>query len=139
VGDHLAAGLDLGGARFAGVGSLGGDAPLAAVLVVEVEVAGGEPTVGIVVVGGDEAGHLGARRLVAVVDHSVHEVIDFYATREEALETLEEVLDGEPRWAGMVEVVQVELGSVSKNSRQVEFVGGSVVHSARCGLPAMRR
>ena len=50
-----------------------------------------------------------------LADHSVHEVIDFYARREEAEETLERVLEDEPGWAGMLEVVAVEFGSASEN------------------------
>ena len=43
------------------------------------------------------------------------EVIDFYPSREEAEETLERVLEDEPAWVGMLEVVAVELGSPSQN------------------------
>jgi hypothetical protein len=50
-----------------------------------------------------------------LADHRVEEVIDFYATREEAEETLRQVLGDEPGWAGLLEVVEVELGSASGN------------------------
>jgi hypothetical protein len=52
-----------------------------------------------------------------LADHRVEEVIDFYATREQAEETLKRVLEDEPGWAGMLEVVAVELGSASENQR----------------------
>jgi hypothetical protein len=42
-------------------------------------------------------------------------VIDFYATRGEAEETLKQVLGDEPDWVDVLEVVEVELGSVSAN------------------------
>jgi len=45
-----------------------------------------------------------------LADHRVEEVIDFYATREQAEKTLNEVLEDEPGWAGVLEVVEVELG-----------------------------
>jgi hypothetical protein len=48
-------------------------------------------------------------------DHRVEEVIDFYPSREEAEETLKQVLQDEPGWAGVLEVVSVELGSASAN------------------------
>jgi hypothetical protein len=50
-----------------------------------------------------------------LADHRVEEVIDFYATRGEAEETLRRVLEDEPGWVGMLEVVEVELGSASEN------------------------
>ncbi len=37
-------------------------------------------------------------------------MIDLYATRTEAEETLRPVLEDEPGWVGMLEVVEVELG-----------------------------
>jgi len=50
-----------------------------------------------------------------LADHRVEEVIDFYPSREEAEETLKQVLQDEPGWAGVLEVVSVELGSASAN------------------------
>jgi hypothetical protein len=47
----------------------------------------------------------------------VEEVIDFLPTREQAEETLKQVLEDEPGWADMLEVVEVELGSASENWR----------------------
>jgi hypothetical protein len=52
-----------------------------------------------------------------LADHSVHEVIDFYATRGEAEATFEQVLEDEPGWAGMLEVVAVEFRGASENQR----------------------
>jgi hypothetical protein len=46
----------------------------------------------------------------------VEEVIDFYDTRGEAEETLKQVLEDEPGWVEVLEVVVVELGSTSENS-----------------------
>jgi hypothetical protein len=43
-----------------------------------------------------------------LADHRVEEVIDFYATRGEAEETLKQVLEDEPGWVGVLEVVAVE-------------------------------
>jgi len=45
---------------------------------------------------------------------SVQEVIDFYASREDAELILEQVLEDEPGWAGTLEVVAVELGNPSR-------------------------
>jgi hypothetical protein len=50
-----------------------------------------------------------------LADHSVREAIDFYGTGEEAFEALEQVLEYEPAWAGVLEVVEVGLGSTSEN------------------------
>ncbi len=48
-------------------------------------------------------------------NHSVREVIDFFPSREEAEESLKQVLQDEPGWAGVLEVVEVELGSPPEN------------------------
>jgi hypothetical protein len=45
--------------------------------------------------------------------------------------------EDEPGWAGVLEVVEVELGSASENWRQVEVLRRPVVHSA-CDLPTVR-
>jgi len=50
-----------------------------------------------------------------VGDHRVEDVIDFYASRGQAEETLKQVLEDEPGWASVLEVVEVELGSASEN------------------------
>jgi hypothetical protein len=50
-----------------------------------------------------------------LADHRVEEVIGFYPTREQAEETLSQVLEDEPAGAGLLEVVEVELGSASEN------------------------
>jgi hypothetical protein len=50
-----------------------------------------------------------------LADHRVGEVIDFYATRKQAEETLKQVLEDEPGWADVLEVVEIELGSASEN------------------------
>jgi len=49
-----------------------------------------------------------------LADHSVKEVIDVYASRDEAEETLEQVPEDEPGWAGILEVVAVDLGGGSE-------------------------
>jgi hypothetical protein len=45
-----------------------------------------------------------------LADHRVEEVIDFYATREQAEETLGQVLGDEPSWREILSVVPVILG-----------------------------
>jgi hypothetical protein len=50
-----------------------------------------------------------------LVDHSVSEVIELYASSEEAEGTLRQILEDEPGWVGTLEVVEVELGSASEN------------------------
>jgi len=50
-----------------------------------------------------------------LADHSLHEVIEFYASAEEAEQTLKLVLADEPDWAGMLEVVEIDLGRSSDN------------------------
>jgi hypothetical protein len=45
----------------------------------------------------------------ALADYFVDEVIEVYGTREEAERALRRVLDDEPSWRGMLEVVLVAL------------------------------
>ena len=47
--------------------------------------------------------------LWGLADHFVDEVIELYRSRELAERALRAVLDDEPDWAGMVEVVPVPL------------------------------
>jgi len=42
-------------------------------------------------------------------------VVEFFASRNEAEETLEEILRDEPEWASILEVVPLELGDASWN------------------------
>jgi hypothetical protein len=41
--------------------------------------------------------------------------VDFFASREEAEQTLEVILRDEPQWAGMMEIVPVEVGETGLN------------------------
>ena len=59
--------------------------------------------------------------LFGLADYLVHEIIEFYASREEAEEDLERVLRDEPDWRHILDVVEVELvpGGVCLN-----YLGG---------------
>ncbi len=50
-----------------------------------------------------------AVRFYGLADYSVQEVVEFYLTREQAEEALREVLADEPDWAGILEIVEVEI------------------------------
>ena len=50
-----------------------------------------------------------------LADYSVQEVIEFYPSREEAEETLRQVLEDEPAFENILEVVTVDLGDTSPN------------------------
>jgi hypothetical protein len=50
-----------------------------------------------------------------LADYSVNEVIELYCSEQEAEANLSEILRDEPGWAGTLEVVEVEFGSVSEN------------------------
>jgi hypothetical protein len=47
--------------------------------------------------------------LWGLADHFVEEVVELYRSREHAERALRRVLDDEPDWAGMMEVVPVTL------------------------------
>jgi len=73
-----------------------------------------------------------------LADHSVEEVIDFYASREEAEEMLKQILEDGPRWAGMLEVMAVEFWFRLRDLTHGRNSSRSVVHSAHAGLCAVR-
>ena len=50
--------------------------------------------------------------LWGLADHFVDEVIETYRSREQAERALDNVLNDEPEWEGMIEVVAVQLPSV---------------------------
>ena len=50
--------------------------------------------------------------LWGLADHFVDEVIETYRSREQAERALDNVLNDEPEWEGMIEVVAVPLPSV---------------------------
>jgi hypothetical protein len=45
-----------------------------------------------------------------LADYSVQEVVEFFASREEAEKTLQDVLHDEPQWESILGLVRVELG-----------------------------
>ena len=49
--------------------------------------------------------------LWGLADHFVDEVIELYRSREQAERALDNVLNDEPEWEGMIEVVPVPLWS----------------------------
>ena len=50
--------------------------------------------------------------LWGLADYFVDEVIETYCSREQAERALDNVLNDEPEWEGMIEVVAVQLPSV---------------------------
>ena len=48
-------------------------------------------------------------------DRSTERVVEFFASRHEAEETLEEILGDEPGWTSILEVVPLELGDAAPN------------------------
>jgi hypothetical protein len=48
-------------------------------------------------------------------DRSVRQVVDFFLSRDEAEETLQVILEDEPEWASILEVVPLELGDAAPN------------------------
>jgi hypothetical protein len=48
-------------------------------------------------------------------DRSIEPVVEFFASREEAEETLEEILGDEPGWASILEIVTLELEDAAPN------------------------
>lgn len=47
--------------------------------------------------------------LWGLTDRFVDEVIEFYASREQAERALQAVLNDEPEWAGMIEVIPLPM------------------------------
>lgn len=54
-----------------------------------------------------------------LADFSLQEVVEFYATRQEAEQTLRDVLRDEPDWREILGLVRVEFGS---DDAQVEVI-----------------
>jgi hypothetical protein len=52
--------------------------------------------------------------LWGLADHFVDEVIETYRSREQAERALDNVLNDEPEWEGMIEVVPVPLPSARR-------------------------
>jgi hypothetical protein len=52
--------------------------------------------------------------LHALVDHRLEEAIEFFATREEAEETLATVLLDEPDWAEQLEIVETDFSEFAR-------------------------
>jgi hypothetical protein len=50
-----------------------------------------------------------------LIDTELGEVIEFFASREEAEEALRDVLVDEPEWRGIVDIAEIDLGSASPN------------------------
>jgi hypothetical protein len=50
-----------------------------------------------------------------LADSEFGEVVEFFASRDEAAEALRQVLADEPDWADDLEVIAVELADVSPN------------------------
>jgi hypothetical protein len=50
-----------------------------------------------------------------LADSELGEVVEFFASRDEADEALQQVLVDEPEWRGELGVVEVELGGLSRN------------------------
>ncbi|MEK6275527.1 MAG: hypothetical protein AABM30_09335 [Actinomycetota bacterium] len=50
-----------------------------------------------------------------LTDSGLGEVVEFFASREEAEKALRDVLTDEPDWKGVVGVAEIDLGSVSLN------------------------
>jgi hypothetical protein len=50
-----------------------------------------------------------------LTDTDLGEVVEFFASREEAEKALRDVLTDEPDWKGIVGVAEIDFGSVSLN------------------------
>ena len=48
-------------------------------------------------------------------DRSIKQVVDFFASREEAEQTLQVILGDEPGWVSILEVVPLDLGEAALN------------------------
>ena len=48
-------------------------------------------------------------------DRSPEQVIEFFASQEDAEETLDVILGDEPQWAGILAIVPLELGELGPN------------------------
>jgi hypothetical protein len=55
--------------------------------------------------------------LFGLADHQVQEIVEFYATREAAEETLRQILADEPGWIDILKVVEIDLAGMSMNRR----------------------
>jgi hypothetical protein len=54
-------------------------------------------------------------RFFGLVDLSLLEAVELYARREDAEETLAELLRDEPEWEQLFRIEEVELGELSRN------------------------
>jgi ABC-type sugar transport system substrate-binding protein len=50
-----------------------------------------------------------------LTDTELGEVVEFYASREQAEAALSDVLTNEPEWKGIVGIAEIDLGSASLN------------------------
>ena len=55
------------------------------------------------------------RAVVGIHDRSIEPIVEFFASQDEAEETLEEILTDEPEWVSILEVVPLELGQAIPN------------------------